>query len=498
MPDESLELTQEEKNLIIERHKRLVDEFNQYLPDDKKIQYDKTLNDRLNDPKEIKYYKTLDTIYKKTLRQHEIENELMSNNRIPNDNLLLARSFLYGLKTENDDEAKEYNKKLFDIYSKEPERVFYSRIKNVLDFNPQKLLDVIDDKQKLADFYLENQEVCEDAFVISSTLENPNNNISPALKNAATGLSPMIECLGYPVMTIKRNMGDDYFVFPKLSKEQAELIIGNHPQYMIKGEKYCGRFATLLESNELSSEPIKESFNTILNHGYKLGNGFFYRYEALEHNDETNVTKEIPLDVAIKNLKNNGNICVRERAPEDMHEIRKINKAFDNEFSNIWKKKFSNNYDKRPFDYERIRNANKGNYFERLFRKTSPEYRAFINALRDYNNPNSNNYLNKDLLKDTAQAYFDYKTEQGVSFSKMDNTARDRLKLVSAVLKTFRDIDEHKKAIYTEIDNKILSIDEPKRVQAVEKNEVEDNIINNEIDNNINKNEIEAENKIEL
>ena len=57
MPDETLELTQEEKNLIIERHKRLVDEFNQYLPDDKKIQYDKTLNDRLNDPKEIKYYK---------------------------------------------------------------------------------------------------------------------------------------------------------------------------------------------------------------------------------------------------------------------------------------------------------------------------------------------------------------------------------------------------------------------------------------------------------
>ena len=41
MPDETLELTQEEKNLIIERHKRLVDEFNQYLPDDKKIQYDR-------------------------------------------------------------------------------------------------------------------------------------------------------------------------------------------------------------------------------------------------------------------------------------------------------------------------------------------------------------------------------------------------------------------------------------------------------------------------
>ena len=58
MPNEN-ELTNEEKKMLIDKHHKIVDEFNTYLPSDNKISYDNNLINRLNDPKEVKYYKTL-------------------------------------------------------------------------------------------------------------------------------------------------------------------------------------------------------------------------------------------------------------------------------------------------------------------------------------------------------------------------------------------------------------------------------------------------------
>jgi hypothetical protein len=108
-----------------------------------------------------------------------------------------------------------------------------------------------------------------------------------------------------------------------------------------------------------------------------------------------------------------------------------INDAYEKEYSRVWQKHLSANYNKEPFDLERIKNANKGGFFERMFNTTSPEYKRFIKALEDYNDPKSENYLNKDDLKDKASAYFDYKTSDGVSFSKLNETERNRLALAA-------------------------------------------------------------------
>lgn len=493
--EEVFELTKEEKEEIINKHKKLVDEFNAYLPNEKKLSYDADLPKKLEDPTEVKYYRTLEAMQKRIIRQHEIEKEYMKNNPF-NRKLLMPRSFVYGLNTEGTDEAKEYNEKLFNEYRNNPEKIFYIRYQKVLEFDPQKLLDVLDDRQKLLDFYMENQEVCQDAFVFSSAMAL--NDINPDLKEAVKGISKMIESLGYPALVCTRLTTDDCFVFPKMTDEQARLIIEGNPLYMAGDSKYKGKFATMLEDVS-SADEIKNAFKVVTDHGYKLGKDFFYRYEALEHDDNTNTTKEISLDDGIKNLKDNGNICVRERAPEDVLGLKRINKVFDNEFSNFWKRKFSENYDKNPFDYNRIKYENRGGFFERLFSRTSPQYNAFISALKEYNDPNSQNYLNKTLLQNTAEDYFEYKTEEGVSFNKMDETSRNRLQLVSAVLKTFRDIEKNGDEVFNEVNNKIAGTDiQPVREPAVSKNEVEDNIISNDFDNNIEKNELENDNKIGL
>ena len=63
-------LTKEEKDEIIKRHKSLVDEFNKYLPDNQKLSYDKDLEKRLDDEKEVEYYQILQTIKNRIDRQN--------------------------------------------------------------------------------------------------------------------------------------------------------------------------------------------------------------------------------------------------------------------------------------------------------------------------------------------------------------------------------------------------------------------------------------------
>ena len=195
MPNEKIVLKEEEKKQIIEKHKALVDQFNNYLPDELKIKYATNLADKLNDEKEVKYYKTLEKIKAHLTRQREIFDELKAKKPIDPDKNVLPRSIWYGFKTENTPEAKEYNRKLYNEYLEKPEKVFYQRYKKVLEFDPQKLLDCLDDKQKLADFYLENQAIIEDAFVFAASMGAPENKLNPELKSAYSGMVKMVETI---------------------------------------------------------------------------------------------------------------------------------------------------------------------------------------------------------------------------------------------------------------------------------------------------------------
>ena len=136
MPNEN-ELTNEEKKMLIDKHHKIVDEFNTYLPDDNKISYDNNLINRLNDPKEVKYYKTLKELEQRIKDQKKIyENLTKKFGPIESKKNILARSFHYGLKTENTKEANEYNEKIYKLYQENPEKVFYQRYKEVLEFDP--------------------------------------------------------------------------------------------------------------------------------------------------------------------------------------------------------------------------------------------------------------------------------------------------------------------------------------------------------------------------
>ena len=399
---------------------------------------------------------------------------------MPQERLSLARTFQSALKTENTEQAKEYNENLYREYQSDPDKVFYKRYKEVLEFNPQKLLNALDDKQKLADFYLENQTVCDDAFVYDSAISNKYFDINKDLQKSASGMSKTIESLNIAKKVCDADMVD-YFSFPKMTSEQYNMVMaGNPSKYMTKGAPLQPKFNQFVAPAK--PEEVKAEFQAIKNHGLILGKGFFLRYKALEHDDKTNTTKEIPIEDAVKNYKSNGNITIEERSRNEIFNLRRINDTYDREYMNIWQEKFAKNYKDKPFDFDEIKEANKGGKFERLFNRTSKEYQEFIRTLGEYNNPESPNYMNKELLKETAQAYFDYKTERGISFNRIDKTGQDRLMLVSAVIQTINDMDNNEKEVSAKINNAIYEIDTARK-QFLRENDLDDNLLNNEINN---------------
>ena len=487
MPKNTIKLTTAEKNDIINKHKALVDELNTYLPDEFKIEYNKDLNTILDDEKSAKYYRTITSLNDRIKKQREIYSEYTKNNPIPQARNYLPRTVWFGLKTENTDIAKDYNKKYLDEFRKNPEKIFYQRFKKVLEFNPKRLLDIIDDRQKLVEFYYNNQELCDDAFVFAASMDGQSNmKLNPELYAASPGMVKIIESLAYPMIVAKTDIDAGAFIFPKLTKEQAAIIVNANPNYMKKNTPYRTSFSEALDPSAV--EKIKNTFKTITDYGYRLEPGLAVKYQALMHDPKKNIDVEINLEDGIKNLKDNGNICVRERQPEEIEEIMKINNAHETAYLHVFQKNFSENYDGIPFNFDDIKNANRGGFFERAFNRTSPEYRAFIQAFSEFNNPESENYLNKELLKEKAEDYFDYKTESGISFSKLDETSKGRLMLVSSVIKTINDMDHNPDTVKKDMENYLR--EEPSHISRkpfLKEQDVEENVIEENInyDNNI-------------
>jgi len=480
MPNEN-ELTNEEKKMLIDKHHKIVDEFNTYLPNDNKISYDdNNLISRLNDSKEVKYYKTLKEIEQRIKDQKTIyENLSKKFGPIEFKKNILARSFHYGLKTENTKEANEYNEKIYKLYQENPEKVFYQRYKEVLEFDPTILLEIEGDKQKILDFYSKNQRLCHDAFVFLSTMENPSANINPTLRASIQAMAKVVENLSDPLMHYNYDKGDEYFSFPlNMTTEQALIIVNIHPEYLKPENPLKEKFYPKMNSN---LQPLT-GLRKIKEMGYEFGKDFFLKYKCEKYDPKTKTTKEISIEDGINKI-NDENIKITKRTDEEIAEMKKINRAIDYEYLNVFKKGFSFNYDEKEYNLEQLIFNNRGSFLERMFRRTSREYKEFVKTLKDYNDPNSKDYLNNERLKEKAQLYFDYKNSKGLSLN--DRVGQNRLRFVSAVIRTIDAMENNPEEVTRRI-NYNLKEDNFIREQVVKEEEVSDDLFINKIeDNNI-------------
>ena len=148
---------------------------------------------------------------------------------------------------------------------------------------------------------------------------------------------------------------------------------------------------------------------------------------------------------------------------------------------------------------------NKGGVFEKLFRRTSNEYKAFVKAYREFHDENSSKYGDETELEKATRAYIQHKIPgyqlpnklpDRADIERFSGTSRERLELCVGVLATIQQRSQRNLMIHSigdaNLSNANVNQDEfqNKINNDIQKDEVVN--INNEVVEN---NDIEIQNE---
>ncbi len=451
-------LSEAEKTKLIAEHLAYINDFNSHFPDNMKIQYDeKAFLSKLNDPDEVSRYKRSILREQKLQQQELIYAKLESQyGKAPDNRNYLNRNIQFAFKTDGSPESNAYNEKLYSNYVKNPEALLYTKLKNIMDTNPQAYYESLDDKGKLCDYYDFNQEVVEDAFVFATIVKGDALEwATPEMKNAIKSMKKPIESLGVAQREAYASLGSAYFTMPKLTPQQASILMASGPKYAGNDARPEIRNSVLNALwTDSSVEQPKEYYNKLMQQGMQLNKGFFLSHVALERQDD-GTYKEVSFDDVMNN-PDNPNLSIRKRTEDEIWHIRNISKEYETEYLGLWQKKYAD-VSGEAFDIPKIKDQNKGNIFERVFRRTSNEYKAFIKQFEEYNNPKSKDYLNRDKLFEKADAYEQHKISQGKSYEEMDTTSKGRMDFVHNVKETLTYMKKADDVIRNKIENKLYA-----------------------------------------
>ena len=458
MPNMNPQLTEQEKIKLITEHRKYIDDFNSHFPDDMKIPYDdEAFRAKLDDPEEVMRYRRSVVREEKLQKQIKIYEDFEKRFGTPPEGKhYLNRNIEFAFKTDGSDESNEYNEKLYKDYVRNPEKLLYKKIQNIINFDPQPLYEAFDNKSALVDFYDNHQELCEDAFVYGSMIKHDALDwVNPHFKQSIKSMKKPIETLGDAQKAAYASVGSAYLTMPDLTVEQATILLGSGPQYAGKYAKPEMRNTIMrtLEKSEGVEKP-KDFYNNLREHGMQLNNTFFLSHVA-EQRQPDGTYKVVSFDEPLKH-PDDANLNIRKRTKDEIWHIKNISKEYEREYLGIWQKKFSDlSGGERPFNFAEIKDANKGNIFERMLFRTSRQYTEFINAFEAYNNPESKDYLNREKLREKAEAYQTHKIGQGKTLEQMDATSRGRMNLTSNVLATLDYMDKMDDVVRNQIDAKL-------------------------------------------
>ena len=481
-------LTDKEKEQLKTAYINRIGEFNRYLPESNKLVFNaEEFNAKLNDPSEVEQYRKGIERLERLNKQSKIYSELSQRyGTPPAGRHYFNRNFHYSFKTEDTSEAKEYNARIYREYCQNPEKVLYERTKRLLNFNMKPFIDKLDDEKALIDFYDNNQEMCEDAFVFSAFMNHDAKQwITPQLNNAINCIKKPLESLNECQKLAFAAAGkDEYLTLPKLTPEQASLILAGNPSYLSdEGNRALKNHIMNAIGKGEGVEQASDYYDKFRQAGWRLDKDFFVTHVAEEINPETGEVTEVSFDQAFENRPN---VVLRERTADEIWHIKNISKEYEREYLGIWQNRFAQRTGK-PFDLNAIEKGCAGGRLERLFNRTSKQYKEFIKTFKDYNDPESKDYLNKGKLREKAQAYKDYKLVNGKTIDDLSGTSSARTQFADDVLETLDDMEHNEAAIRSDIEANVYEI-EPTSVGVpfLNRSDVEpeaNNEINNAIEN---------------
>lgn len=444
-------LTQQEIQAIIDRHHFIVDSLNQTLGGVLKYEDDRIMQ-QVNDPKQVAIYRASEENKRRAEERAAIMRNLETKFGRGNLNQNpMARTIEFMMKTGNDPKDIAYNEKLYQEYITHPENIVYREAKKVLSLNPKQLYDIAADKEKCAEFYMENTSLCENAYAIQSMLETGGAQTTKALYEAVRTIKKPIETLNEFGNLVKQG-GIDAIACPSLTSQQAELAVAS-PLFMNRQNHDLNE---VVVSKLGHLEDPHDFFQKFIDYGIEIDDpDFLIKYKAVRTDPETGARRETSFDALF--VDDDPNVRIEKRTKDEMFEIRSINRAFQDKYAAKFQSRIATRLNQRIFDAGQLEEDRKGNWFERkLLKSTSPEWTQFIEAFKNYNDPNHADYLRKDVLRPKAQAYMDHKRDQGYgSLEDMKGTSLKRGTLCQSVIDVCDELDREEEQIREDIEIEI-------------------------------------------
>ena len=445
--------TKEEIKSILDKHKALVEDMNKYLPEGQKLSVDKDLEKKLQDPKLARMYRLGTEIKESTIKQKEIYEGLRK--KYGEEKKIEGFYIFDSFRTGNSEEDKIYNEQLFRNYKDNPEKFAYEQFNKVCNTSGKELYDLGNDPIKQAEYYLNNRAKCDAASSIKSAISSEKNEglFTDTYKKYANSIGSVAKLINQPKHACKKYDSLDKLAFPQLTEKQAEAlddvsygfnINKNEEIYNgIKNAKYHWDDAEKSPNEKM--DMIKEKTGVDLSNNEKLiSDKIFYndKGEVMDVNEMFNKY--------LDNEKFGKAESITD--PNEKGDISYITNNFKNAYMNNWKKSFNQKcgIQGNKIDVKNIEEKNKGSFLNRLFRRESKEYKGMMDAFKDYNNPKSKNYMNKDYLNEKTQAYVDHKNAKGKELTGGDKI---RMDFAKNILDTNKESDK----IFQQTENQFVN-----------------------------------------
>ena len=432
-------LTKQEKEFIRRQYRENVRILNRLLPNGMKIREDlKALNKRLNDPKEQRFYKkSLEINNREDLKTGASSRLLMEHEQLRDKSKPhpLERLMHTELATDISESANKYNEAKIKNYYAHPEAETQRKFQKLLNMDFSTLAKVSrsnDLDNLLLDYYEKNSDLVDDAFsFIHSVDKFDKDDLTPEmqtyLKSVGRNYEQVLLAVNSKVSRVRENY---YFSFPELNQAQIDYLeknpnFGDYPELQREYGKYStgkeyytklyAQFKNFFEAcddlNINTSEPgvlskvvVEQEENgqfislpDYFNNAYQ-GNGL-PQMKVLNEQEAAGVKKLFKKDYT------------KEKGFLDL--------SLPAEFQKPWAEQARDDF---MFNYALDRNLSlgevdnkglgelaseiKGGIKETLFRTTSREYKAFIKAMKDFENPGKvNEYRNGSNVITKANNY---------------------------------------------------------------------------------------------
>ena len=476
--------------VYVQKFNAVIEKANESKPEGQKLplldeeQCVKDLIERCKQPENVALYNVSteinDTIAKQEKAYAGLKEQYKNDFEALGSRNYLSRSIIFLLKTEETEEAKTFNKELIESYIKNPEEFTYVRMQKQMNFDPNTEIALGEDKIKMLEFYRDHIAISHEFNEFADPANVKTFNKGYAYSQAVNGFKGLVQKMAYPFGQVggKYNDPQEFLCLPKLSKDQAEAIVKNygkvHKREIVddKGNKILTNAnLTTSEQRIINDEYLDkksnipspaEFFKKFEDMGLKIEKNFFLKYKAVHTDPNTHEEKEVSM---YELYDGKANVTVKERTQAEINAIRGMSEAYNLKFAMEFHNRMSKQLNK-PYLIGQAMDETKGGFFERFFRRTSTEYKEFINALKDYTdttNPTSDRYLNRQLLEKKAREYLEYTGNDEINNTNPTRIAR--INLAKAVIKALYEMDKNTNLIYSKINSEITSL-VPKALEA--------------------------------